>query len=451
MATSPSRAGPRRSRPTGRRSRRQVRLASATCGSRSSAIPPSATSCRCCRSPSRRATPGTTSSSSAGPASHDAITRRRAPAMSTRVRPDLASVFARVPERDGLTGRRLARRDVDAGVRRDPRRGDGGGRAGPRRGRGDRTSWCTRTASRARGSRRSARCAARRAPGDGLARHRSCGCRASRSAGCGRATGCPPDPELARWHRFGFLTTRPPGCTTRPTRCRRRRARSAPSASDEVAAATAVVAVGGAATRRVPTTWPITLGTAVPDRAAIARAAGRGLRRPGRRDRRDGRATGSTPTPLGPRPRERPRRRAYVPMSRPAGDVRRCSCSTAGPGRCWRRWRRACRWSMLPVAADQPENADRCVAAGVGVTLAGRARARIRPAVPPRRSSSSSHDPAPTRRRGGGVRDEIARHAGAGGPCSPSSSDSSRRARSRVERYRTSVPIRRANLLDFRR
>ena len=43
---------------------------------------------------------------------------------------------------------------------------------------------------------------------------------------------------------------------------------------------------------------------------------------------------------------------------------------------------------LLPVAADQPENADRCVAAGVGIALPARRRAA--PTTSPARPGPSS-------------------------------------------------------------
>ena len=189
--------------------------------------------------------------------------------------------------------------------------------------------------------------------------------------------GLPVDVELARWHAAGFLTTRPPALrnpddampsATRPLR---------PEPSDEVVASTpGWVAERDPSVRRVA----ITLGTAVPDRAetlaplasAFADLEAEVVVTTG---------PGVDPQALGPMPGN-VRVSAYVPMSRLLA-----TCDVlafhGGSGTMLAALSAGVPLVVMPVAADQPENADRCAAAGVGVTLGPAARdpASVRRAV----------------------------------------------------------------------
>jgi MGT family glycosyltransferase len=141
-----------------------------------------------------------------------------------------------------------------------------------------------------------------------------------------------------------------------------------PVASDEAIAETpAWVARRAASARRVV----ITLGTAVPDRAAtlaplaaafadldaeVVVTTGPGI---------DTGALGSVPPNV--------RVETYVPMSRllPTCDV---VAFHGGSGTMLAALAAGVPLVVMPVAADQPDNADRCVAAGVGVALGPRDR-----------------------------------------------------------------------------
>jgi UDP:flavonoid glycosyltransferase YjiC (YdhE family) len=280
--------------------------------------------------------------------------------------PDLASVFARVPERDGLTGRRLAAviwKQAFAGilaealaaavldlarswrpdlvVHEDSEQG----------------SWIAADAlgipyvalqaTAWRGTRF-------RLSEEPLNRLRA-------------AHGLPPDPGLERWNRFGFLTTRPQGlhdpadpmpAGTRPIR---------PSAPD---------AAGGE-----PPWWPrtasgrprvvVTMGTILAGRHEAMAAILDGLE-PLDVDivalvghdldpARLGRRRGST------------RVVRYAPVT---GLLASASLLVfhAGSGTMLAALAAGVPMVMLPVAADQPENAERCVAAGAAVALPPDAR-----------------------------------------------------------------------------
>jgi UDP:flavonoid glycosyltransferase YjiC (YdhE family) len=171
----------------------------------------------------------------------------------------------------------------------------------------------------------------------------------------------PADPGLERWHRFGFLTTRPPALHdpadpmppgTRPIR---------PVASDEA---------GGE-----PATWPdgpadrrvvVTMGTVVPGRTATLAAILDGLEELGV-------AIVATvghdldPASLGARPATT-RIARYVPMSAIL-ETASLLVFHGGSGTMLASLAAGVPMVALPVAADQPENADRCVAAGVALAL----------------------------------------------------------------------------------
>ena len=150
-----------------------------------------------------------------------------------------------------------------------------------------------------------------------------------------------------------------------------------PEPSDEVVASTpGWVAERDPSVRRVA----ITLGTAVPDRAetlaplvsAFADLEAEVVVTTG---------PGVDPQALGPMPGN-VRVSAYVPMSRLLA-----TCDVlafhGGSGTMLAALSAGVPLVVMPVAADQPENADRCAAAGVGVTLGPDARdpASVRRAV----------------------------------------------------------------------
>lgn len=279
--------------------------------------------------------------------------------------PDLAAVFARVPERAGLTGRRLAVatwRYAFAGlvapalatgvlelsrtwrpdlvVHEDSEQGSwiAAERLGVPHVTVQATAW--------RGSRY-------RLSAEPLGRLLS-------------AHGLPADPGLARWHRFGFLTTRPPALHdpddpmprgTRPMR---------PEPSDE-AGGEAVAWPEGPVDRRVV----VTMGTVVPGRIGTLAAILDGLEQLGvpivatvGHD--------LDPTDLGPRP-PTTRLARYVPMSSILAGAS-LLVFHGGSGTMLAALAAGVPTVALPVAADQPDNAERCVAAGVGVALAPDAR-----------------------------------------------------------------------------
>jgi UDP:flavonoid glycosyltransferase YjiC (YdhE family) len=181
------------------------------------------------------------------------------------------------------------------------------------------------------------------------------------------AHGLPPDPGLTRWNRFGFLTTRPPGLHdptdpmplgTRPIR---------PSAPD---------APGGD-----PADWPragsgrprvvVTMGTILAGRHEAMAAILDGL------ESLDVDVVAMVghdvdPALLGQR-RASTRVVQYVPIT---GLLESASLLVfhAGSGTMLAALAVGVPMVMLPVAADQPENAERCVAAGAAVTLQPDAR-----------------------------------------------------------------------------
>ena len=181
------------------------------------------------------------------------------------------------------------------------------------------------------------------------------------------ANGLPEDPGLERWHRFGLLTTRPPGLHdpvdpmpvgTRPIR---------PSAPDPA---------GG----ELPS-WPspdgrrprvvVTMGTILAGRDAAMAAILDGLEQLDL-DIVAMVGHGLDPALLGPR-RATTRVVHYVPVS---GLLESASLLVfhAGSGTMLAALAAGVPMVMLPVAADQPENAERCVAAGAAVALPPDAR-----------------------------------------------------------------------------
>jgi UDP:flavonoid glycosyltransferase YjiC (YdhE family) len=180
--------------------------------------------------------------------------------------------------------------------------------------------------------------------------------------------GLAEDPQLERWFADGYLTTRPPSLRHPDERMPASARPIRPVASDEAIAETpAWVARRAASARRVV----ITLGTAVPDRAAtlaplaaafadldaeVVVTTGPGI---------DTGALGSVPPNV--------RVETYVPMSRllPTCDV---VAFHGGSGTMLAALAAGVPLVVMPVAADQPDNADRCVAAGVGVALGPRDR-----------------------------------------------------------------------------
>ncbi len=178
--------------------------------------------------------------------------------------------------------------------------------------------------------------------------------------------GLPDDPALDRWHRHGYLGTRPasllnpadpPPPTTVPIR---------PVALDDIAgAAPAWLDARPTGRSRVV----VTLGTMLPGRTdvlggildGLAALDGTGL---------DIVATVGQeldPTALGDRGPDVHVER-WVPMSRllPTADA---LVFHGGSGTMLAALAAGVPLVLLPVAADQPENADRCVDAGVGVAL----------------------------------------------------------------------------------
>ncbi|HEX5828504.1 MAG TPA: glycosyltransferase, partial [Candidatus Limnocylindrales bacterium] len=173
--------------------------------------------------------------------------------------------------------------------------------------------------------------------------------------------GLEADPGLARWHRHGFLATRPaslqdpsdplPG-TAVPMR---------PIAIDEVDGETPGWldrAPGG------PPRVAVTLGTILPGRLDTMAAILDGLQG------LDVEVVatvgpGLDPAALGTRP-PRIHVERYVPMSRllPTCDA---LVFHGGSGTMMAGLAAGLPLVVLPVAADQPENADRCLAAGVGL------------------------------------------------------------------------------------
>jgi UDP:flavonoid glycosyltransferase YjiC (YdhE family) len=276
--------------------------------------------------------------------------------------PDLPTVFARVPERAGLTGRRLAAatwRGAFAGilapalaaavqelarewppelvVHEDSEQG----------------SWIA--AERLGVPHLAFQATAWRGTGLRLSAEPLNALRAS--------LGLAADPALERWHRHGFLGTRPrslwnpddrPPATTVPVRT---------VALDDVAGAEPSWVDAPASGRpRVV----VTLGTMLPGRTGVLARILDGL---GPLDVEVVATVGQDldPAELGDRgPGVHVER--WVPMSRLLA-TSDALVFHAGSGTMLAALAAGVPLVLLPVAADQPENADRCVAAGVGIAL----------------------------------------------------------------------------------
>lgn len=280
--------------------------------------------------------------------------------------PDLPSVFARIPERSGLTGRRLAAviwKQAFAGILAEAMAAALLDLAGSWRPDlvvhedSEQGSWIAADvlgvpylalqATAWRGTRF-------RLSEEPLNRLRT-------------AHGLPEDPGLARWHRFGFLTTRPPAlhdpadampAGTRPIR---------PSAPDPA---------GGE-----PPRWPsrdggrprviVTMGTILAGRESAMATILDGLE-PLDLDIVAMVGHDLDPALLGPR-RATTRVVRFMPLT---GLLESASLLVfhGGSGTMLAALAAGVPMVMLPVAADQPENAERCVAAGTAIALAADAR-----------------------------------------------------------------------------
>jgi UDP:flavonoid glycosyltransferase YjiC (YdhE family) len=175
--------------------------------------------------------------------------------------------------------------------------------------------------------------------------------------------GLPPDPGLTRWHRHGYLTTRPPLLAN----------------PDDPVPPTSIplrpIALDGD-DGPVPT-WlasreahrprvAVTLGTILPGRLSAMEAILDGL------ERLDVEVVatvgpGLDPASLGTRP-DRVRVEAYVPMSLLLATAD-ALVFHGGSGTMLAALANGVPLVVLPVAADQPENADRCAAAGAAIAL----------------------------------------------------------------------------------
>lgn len=276
--------------------------------------------------------------------------------------PDLPSVFAQVPERQGLTGRRLAAatwKGAFAGVLAQAMAA--GTLALAERWRPDlvvhedseQGSWIAAerlgiphialqaTAWRGTGLRLSS---------EPLNRLR-------------RLHGLPEDPELRAWHRYGFLTTRPPMLRNPDDPMPDGASPIRPTAPDEA---------GGE-----PPGWParvgvsrprvvVTMGTLMPGRLETLTAILDGL------EGLDVDIVATVghdldPAALGPRlPSTRVAR--YVPMTALLTGAS-LLVFHGGSGTMLAGLAAGVPLLVLPIAADQPENADRCQAAGVARVL----------------------------------------------------------------------------------
>ena len=175
--------------------------------------------------------------------------------------------------------------------------------------------------------------------------------------------GLPADPDLRAWHRFGFLTTRPP---------------SLHNAEDPVpAGATPIRPTAPDDTGGEPADWPtrggqgrrrvvVTMGTMVPGRTDVMTAILDGL------EALDVDIVATVgldrdPALLGSR-RPTTRVARYVPMT-PLLAGASLLVFHGGSGTMLAGLAAGVPLLMLPVAADQPENADRCRDAGVARVL----------------------------------------------------------------------------------
>jgi UDP:flavonoid glycosyltransferase YjiC (YdhE family) len=282
--------------------------------------------------------------------------------------PDLPTVFGQVPERHGLTGRRLAAatwKGAFAGVLAEAMADGTLALAGTWRPDlvvhedSEQGSWIAAErlgvphialqATAWRGS-------AYRLSSEPLNRLRD-------------RHGLPRDPELRDWHRFGFLTTRPPSLHN---------ANDPGPAGSTPIRPTAPDDAGGE-----PVEWPtgmpngrarvvVTMGTLMPGRTEVMTAILDGL------ETLDVDIVATVghdidPAALG---RRRPTTRVarYVPMT-PLVAGASLLVFHGGSGTMLAGLAAGVPLVVLPIAADQPENADRCRDAGVARVLAPDARA----------------------------------------------------------------------------
>lgn len=174
--------------------------------------------------------------------------------------------------------------------------------------------------------------------------------------------GLPADPELARWHRHGFLTTRPPALHNPADPIPSPSLAIRPIPIDEAGTAVPDWLAHTRVRRRVA----VTLGTVGPARADGVAAIIAAL---APLDAEIVATVGADldPARLGPQPAN-VHVAAYLPMSRllPASDL---VVFHGGSGTMLAALGAGVPMLMLPMAADQPENAARCVAAGVARML----------------------------------------------------------------------------------
>ena len=275
--------------------------------------------------------------------------------------PDLAAVFARVPEREGLAGRRLAAviwSRAFAGVMAEAMAAAVLGLAGSWRPDlvvhedSEQGSWIaaerlgvpsiTLEATAWRGTRF-------RLSDEPLNRLRA-------------AHGLEVDPGLRRWHSLGFLTTRPPGLhdPTDPTPPGTRPIR--PTAPDAGGGEAPWWPAGGTGRPRVV----VTMGTLVPGRHEVLAAILEGL------EALDVSIVATLghdldPAVLGDRP-DSTRVVRYVPIA-PLLETASLLVFHAGSGTMLAGLAAGVPLVVLPVNADQPVNAERCIAAGVARAL----------------------------------------------------------------------------------
>jgi UDP:flavonoid glycosyltransferase YjiC (YdhE family) len=176
--------------------------------------------------------------------------------------------------------------------------------------------------------------------------------------------GLPPDPGLGSWYRYGFLTTRPPGLHdpadpmpegTRPIR---------PTAPDAAGGEPATWPASGPGRRRVV----VTMGTLLPGRADAMAAILDGLEA---LDVDIVATVGNDldPAVLGPRPPST-RVARYVPMHALLEGAS-LMVFHGGSGTMLAGLAAGVPLIVLPVNADQPANAERCRAAGVARVVPG--------------------------------------------------------------------------------
>jgi len=276
--------------------------------------------------------------------------------------PDLPSVFARVPERQGLTGRRLAAatwKGAFAGILAE--------------------AMAAGTLELAETWRPDLVVHEDSEQGSWIAAERlgipHIALQATAWRGTGyqlsseplnrllRVHGLPEDPELRAWHRFGFLTTRPPSLHNVDD--------PVPAGSSPIRP-TAPDATGGE-----PAGWPtpagagrprvvVTMGTIMPGRTGAVAAILDGL------ETLDIDIVATVghdidPAALGPR-RPTTRVARYIPMTSLLAGAS-LLVFHGGSGTMLAGLAAGVPLVVLPVAADQPENADRCRDAGVARVL----------------------------------------------------------------------------------